>query len=226
MWLPTLAMLCKSVGLVAGFLWPGYASYKALEGRGTEAPAVWLTYWVVFSLLTVLTAILDPVVGSWMPFYYPLQLALVLWLMLPQTRGANTVYSQVLLPLLSQHEVAIDQALETSRRRTEELTSRLLPKNGAPRPGDQEEGSGALFREWDFSQSLPDRQARLRERPAGSYSSLYNSSLSASVGVSQPEDSPSRPEKASERLSFKGAATPVPGGTQEDGVSEGHAKDK
>jgi hypothetical protein len=114
-----LAALCKPLSLVLGFLWPGYASYKALEGRGTEAAAVWLTYWVVYSCMAVLEELLDPLVGSWMPLYYPLKLALVLWLMLPQTRGASVVYTQLLLPLLRKHEASIDQYLEEGKRRTE-----------------------------------------------------------------------------------------------------------
>lgn len=118
--LPAVALLCRPVFLVAGFVWPSYASYKALEGRSTEPITVWLTYWVALSFVTVFSALLDPLVGSWMPLYYPLQLGLVLWLMLPQTKGASILYSQLLLPLLSKHEASIDHVLEVGKRKTEE----------------------------------------------------------------------------------------------------------
>lgn len=123
MWLPSISWVCTPLSLAVGFLWPSYASFKALEGRSAEPAAVWLTYWVVVSLGTVLGAALGPLLQSWTALYAPLQLAALLWLALPQTQGASIFYSQVLLPLLTKHEADIDRVLDAGSKRTEELVN-------------------------------------------------------------------------------------------------------
>jgi receptor expression-enhancing protein 5/6 len=49
---------------------------------------------VVYSTLSITEGFLD-IILYWMPFYYPLKLTFVLYLYLPQTMGASTVYSKV-----------------------------------------------------------------------------------------------------------------------------------
>jgi hypothetical protein len=85
-----LALLCKPIAVTVGFIYPAYASYKALESKSPHAAAQWLTYWVVFSLFTVLEYFADWLI-SWLPLYYLLKLAFILWLQLPQTQGATVV---------------------------------------------------------------------------------------------------------------------------------------
>lgn len=84
------ALLFKPVVLCVGFIYPAYASYKALESKSPVAHAQWLTYWVVFSLFTVVEYFADFVI-SWIPFYYLAKLAFVLWLQLPRFQGATKV---------------------------------------------------------------------------------------------------------------------------------------
>jgi len=84
------ALICKPLVLCVGFIYPSYASYKALESKAPAAAAQWLTYWVVFSLFTVFEYFADWLI-SWVPFYYLAKLAFVLWLQMPQTQGATQV---------------------------------------------------------------------------------------------------------------------------------------
>merc|ERR1711998_329329 len=93
-----LAVVCKPIGVCVGFVYPSYASYKALGSNTPDASAQWLTYWVVFSLFTVVEYVADWLI-SWIPMYYLAKLAFILWLQMPQTKGATLIYRTYVLPL-------------------------------------------------------------------------------------------------------------------------------
>ncbi|KAK3269814.1 hypothetical protein CYMTET_21759 [Cymbomonas tetramitiformis] len=116
------ALLCKPIGVCVGFIYPSYASYKALESKLPEQAAQWLTYWVIFSLFTVFEYLADWLI-SWIPFYYLAKLAFVLWLQFPRSQGATPGASQLyfhwIQPSLKKHEEDIDRALEEGRRKAE-----------------------------------------------------------------------------------------------------------
>ena len=94
----------------------------------------WLVYWISFAALSTAEFVL-----AWVPFYYYAkvcfaedsiiaptprkiashsacvnnsQVALVLWLISPQTQGAQRVLDAVLRPLFKQHEGSIDPVLQ------------------------------------------------------------------------------------------------------------------
>merc|ERR1712216_502210 len=51
-----------------GFLYPAYASYKAIESEATDDDTQWLTYWVVYSMLMIFESFADYSV-FWIPGY-------------------------------------------------------------------------------------------------------------------------------------------------------------
>uniref|UniRef100_A0A061S0D5 HVA22-like protein n=1 Tax=Tetraselmis sp. GSL018 TaxID=582737 RepID=A0A061S0D5_9CHLO len=226
----SVKVVCKSLVLVLGFIWPAYASYKAVEGRGSYDPVVWLTYWIVFSAFIIVDTMLDLMVGYWLPFYYPCQLAVTVWLVFPQGRGASFVYSQLILPLLNKHETRTDSFIELWTQRTTELRSNLLPaaaqgSGNSPADDEQELGEELVFREWDVTQPVPDREAGLRGRIAGSYASLNTTSISAALqGKSPDQQVASRGEHVGDRPG--GGAEPARGfPTGHEGDPPQHPKD-
>ncbi|KAI9924423.1 hypothetical protein ASPWEDRAFT_100629 [Aspergillus wentii DTO 134E9] len=82
----------------AGFLIPGYYSLNALFTSTTEDDTQWLTYWVVYALLTVVESAISA--AYWFPFYYIFKFVLILWMALPQTSGAQVVFHSFLQPVL------------------------------------------------------------------------------------------------------------------------------
>ncbi len=100
--------------------------------------------------------------------------------------------------------------------------ARLLPATSNPDRNpteDHEEAGGGVFRQWDFSQSVPDREAGLRGRPTGAsfnYASLYTSSLAA--GATPMEHPPTtRPELFGDRSAPRALAPgAVLGGSKEE----------
>ncbi|KAJ2770702.1 ER membrane protein DP1/Yop1 [Coemansia nantahalensis] len=86
---------------LTGFGYAAYASMEAVESPGKEDDAQWLTYWVVFGLLNVVEYFTGFIL-YWVPFYYPIKLGFLMWLMLPATRGAERLYTTGLKPMLHQ----------------------------------------------------------------------------------------------------------------------------
>eukprot|EP00850_Spirogloea_muscicola_P003849 SM000016S01837 [mRNA] locus=s16:94280:95001:- [translate_table: standard] len=87
---------------VAGLGWPAYASFKAVESFDAADDRQWLTYWVVFASLSFFEPFVY-VLLDWLPLYQELKLLLIVWLVLPQTRGAVYVYDHFVAPFFRRH---------------------------------------------------------------------------------------------------------------------------
>merc|ERR1711934_665590 len=98
-------LLCNFVG----FVYPAYASFKALESQNKNDDRLWLTYWVVYSCFCLIEGFLEYVL-FWVPFYYPIKLAFLFFLFLPQTKGAMQLYEKFLRPALKPYVTLIDGA--------------------------------------------------------------------------------------------------------------------
>merc|ERR1711907_461924 len=98
-------LLCNFVG----FVYPAYASFKSLEANDVNEDRLWLTYWVVYSCFCLIEGFLKYVL-FWGPFYYPIKLAFLFFLFLPQTKGAMKLYEQILRPALKPYVTMIDSA--------------------------------------------------------------------------------------------------------------------
>ncbi|KAI8999532.1 TB2/DP1, HVA22 family-domain-containing protein [Gaertneriomyces semiglobifer] len=90
-----------------GFLYPAYASFKAIESTSKTDDTQWLTYWTVFGFLNVLEFFSDALM-YWIPFYFTFKAALLLYLILPQFRGAEFLYGKFLRPYLLSNEKVVD----------------------------------------------------------------------------------------------------------------------
>eukprot|EP00529_Nitzschia_sp_RCC80_P035923 CAMPEP_0113481776 /NCGR_PEP_ID=MMETSP0014_2-20120614/22580_1 /TAXON_ID=2857 /ORGANISM="Nitzschia sp." /LENGTH=170 /DNA_ID=CAMNT_0000375277 /DNA_START=92 /DNA_END=604 /DNA_ORIENTATION=+ /assembly_acc=CAM_ASM_000159 len=84
---------------LAGFLYPAYMSFKALEGgKNFDGDATqWMTYWILFSAITLLESIFPFLVTSF-KWYYGIKLAGVIYLYHPKTNGAEVIYSSFIRP--------------------------------------------------------------------------------------------------------------------------------
>ncbi len=84
---------------LVGFLFPAIMTVRAIESESKTDDTEWLMYWVVFATFNLLDPFVETVVVYWIPFFYPLKVSFLLWMMLPQTKGANVVF-QVMRPYL------------------------------------------------------------------------------------------------------------------------------
>ncbi|KAJ2778145.1 hypothetical protein H4R18_004783 [Coemansia javaensis] len=94
---------------LTGFGYAAYASMAAIESPGKEDDAQWLTYWVVFGLFNV-AEYFTGFLLYWIPFYYPIKLGFLIWLMLPASRGAERLYLAAIRPMMLQQVTAAPRA--------------------------------------------------------------------------------------------------------------------
>ncbi|CAL1161737.1 unnamed protein product [Cladocopium goreaui] len=82
----------------------------ALEDGDHDEVSSWLAYWITFAAFTLLEGASAKLM-SWLPFYYVMRLALIMWLFLPATRGAQALYRWAVAPVLRRYRPQVDAAL-------------------------------------------------------------------------------------------------------------------
>ncbi|KAL6875289.1 TB2/DP1, HVA22 family domain-containing protein [Trichoderma novae-zelandiae] len=107
------AMLLSSI---ASFLFPIFASYKALKTSDPAQLTPWLMYWVVFSCCLLVESWVYFIL-AWVPFYGYIRLLFFLYLILPQTQGARVLYEQHVHPFLRENEAQIDDFIASAHER-------------------------------------------------------------------------------------------------------------
>uniref|UniRef100_A0A6S9EHY6 Receptor expression-enhancing protein n=1 Tax=Heterosigma akashiwo TaxID=2829 RepID=A0A6S9EHY6_HETAK len=85
---------------VAGFVYPTYCSFKAIESADSADDTNWLIYWVFYAAFTIVENFID-IVLQWIPFYYFFKLGFLVWSFHPSTQGANWLYEKVIKELLN-----------------------------------------------------------------------------------------------------------------------------
>ncbi|XP_057972542.1 HVA22-like protein e [Malania oleifera] len=80
-------------GPVLMLLYPLYASVVAIESPSKVDDEQWLAYWILYSFLTLMEMVLQPIL-QWVPIWYDVKLVLAAWLVLPWFRGAAFIYER------------------------------------------------------------------------------------------------------------------------------------
>ncbi|KAI7804245.1 putative receptor expression-enhancing protein 1 [Triplophysa rosa] len=96
--------------LIFGTLYPAYSSYKAVKSKDVREYVKWMMYWIIFALFTTVEVFTD-IFLCWLPFYYELKIAFVVWLLSPYTKGSSVLYRKCVHPTLSSKEKDIDEYL-------------------------------------------------------------------------------------------------------------------
>ena len=96
-----------------GVAYPVFMSFHALESSTTENDdKQWLTYWVVFGLFNVLDQFAGFIL-HFIPFYYVLKVATLIWLFHPASQGATYVYNELIHPYVH-HINEIEKHIESA----------------------------------------------------------------------------------------------------------------
>ncbi|XP_076443724.1 receptor expression-enhancing protein 5-like isoform X2 [Babylonia areolata] len=121
--------LCNFIG----FLYPAYASIKAIESEDKEDDTKWLTYWVVYSVFSLVEFFAD-ILLFWIPFYWLLKCLFLIWCFAPTAwNGSSTLYYRFIRPFILRHQSNIDKALDDAREAINEAqdTAEQLIKDEA-----------------------------------------------------------------------------------------------
>jgi receptor expression-enhancing protein 5/6 len=105
---------------LAGFIYPVYASYKAILSPSTEDDTQWLTYWVIYGFLTVGESFTSFVVSR-LPLYQVAKVLFLLWCFLPYTQGAQVIFQRFVRPFMASVEKPADDLLRRTQRHLQQL---------------------------------------------------------------------------------------------------------
>ncbi|KAK9072406.1 hypothetical protein SSX86_008840 [Deinandra increscens subsp. villosa] len=74
-----------------------YASIRAIETRNVVDDQQWLTYWVLYSMITLFELTFEKLI-EWIPYWSYVKLVTTCWLVIPQFSGAAYVYQHYIRP--------------------------------------------------------------------------------------------------------------------------------
>ncbi|CAI0420141.1 unnamed protein product [Linum tenue] len=109
---------CCSVGIVL----PVYSTYQALEADDETQQRKWLIYWAAYGSFSLAEVFADKLL-SWVPMYYHMKFAFLVWLQLPSADGAAQLYRKHLRPFLLKHQARVDLLMNSAYKEAARLIS-------------------------------------------------------------------------------------------------------
>lgn len=99
--------LCNFIG----FLYPAYASIKAIETKEKDDDTKWLTYWVVYSVFHLAEFFTD-IFFFWIPFYWFFKCCFLVYCFAPTSwNGSLSIYNKVIRPFVLKHQKKIEETM-------------------------------------------------------------------------------------------------------------------
>ncbi|KAK2991382.1 hypothetical protein RJ640_007846 [Escallonia rubra] len=147
---PVITLVYPLIGLQCHnllWLWCRYASIRAIETRSRADDQQWLTYWVLYSLLTLFELTFAKLL-EWFPIWPYVRLFATCWLVLPYFNGAAYVYAHFIRPFYRDPQIKIWYIPRKNifRKPDDVLTAaeRYIEENGT------EEFERLISRVWPF----------------------------------------------------------------------------
>lgn len=106
-----------------GFCVPAYYSIKALKTVDTKDDAELLTYWIVFSFLSVIE-FWSKAILYWMPFYWLFKTVFLVYIAIPSLGGATLVYKTLILPIADKYLPLVEVKSEEMAAKVEHAAQR------------------------------------------------------------------------------------------------------
>ncbi|RAL41169.1 hypothetical protein DM860_017718 [Cuscuta australis] len=91
------------LGPIVSLVYPLCESVRAIETKSPEDDQQWLTYWILYSMITLFELTFAKAI-EWIPIWSYVKLIVTCWLVLPYFSGAAYVYKNLVRPYIVKQE--------------------------------------------------------------------------------------------------------------------------
>ena len=123
-----LGIIMQGYNIVCALLtcvYPMLMSIKTIESDDNEETNMWLCFWTVFGIFQTLE-LFAGFIFYFVPYYSIVRILFFLYLMLPQTQGAKTLYTTVFRPTLKKYQPEIKAFIEKITEKGSQLQAEGL----------------------------------------------------------------------------------------------------
>ena len=103
-----------------GVVYPAFASFIALETEEKEDDKQWLTYWVCFGFFQIIDCF-GGIILQFIPFYFFLKVAFMVWLFHPKTMGALWLYNNYMQAYVKKYRSQIEKGIKEGEKKTQQV---------------------------------------------------------------------------------------------------------
>ena len=104
------------------------ASIKAIESPSDEDKQNWLSFWCVFGIFQTVEMFIGFIL-CYIPYYYWVRLAFFVYMMAPQTNGAQACYNKVFKPFLVAHKSEIEDLIANASSKASEAAAEAMKES-------------------------------------------------------------------------------------------------
>ena len=84
---------------------------EAIESTEKGDDTQWLTYWMIFAVFSLAEETALKPVEAYAPFFFAWKIVFLLWCYLPQTKGADLLYTEVVGPQMKKLGEFVEEKL-------------------------------------------------------------------------------------------------------------------
>ncbi|GMT00337.1 hypothetical protein PENTCL1PPCAC_22511, partial [Pristionchus entomophagus] len=92
--------LAHTVGNLIGVVYPSYISVKAIRSDEKTDDTKWLIYWTVFGFFSLIDFFAEAIMRTF-PIYFLFKVLFLMYLFMPQTEGAEILYTNYVDPAVT-----------------------------------------------------------------------------------------------------------------------------
>eukprot|EP01039_Chlorochromonas_danica_P010539 gene10539-11676_t len=122
---------------LVGYVYPLYASIKAIESPEKDDDTLLLTYWLIFTLFKVVEGLLGVLFSS-IPYFFFMKAAFLVYCFHPKTRGAELIYKTALQPYLVP-ALGLEHINAKPAKKSDETTSKPQNEESSQEPSKKDD---------------------------------------------------------------------------------------
>lgn len=118
-----LGIIMQGYNIVCALLtcvYPMLQSIKTIESDDHEETNMWLCFWTVFGIFQTAELFIGFIL-NFIPYYSIFRIVFFLYLMMPQTQGAKTLYTTVFRPTLKKYQPEIKAFIDKVTEKASEM---------------------------------------------------------------------------------------------------------